>query len=560
MRRRWKRATALTLSASLVGACATSPDKIETAYVSPVTYQNYTCAQLRAELGRVTQRAHDLHASLQERADNDTGKMVVGMVLFWPILFALEGESTAAQEYARLKGERDMLEKLATEKNCRHITIVDVPAQQPGDAVAGRSKEERLQELKALKDKGLLSDQVYHQEQLRVLAEAAPAAARPPHAGATAAPAAQATPATARPAGLQPGDRWEYEFRDSRKAGSVARSFVIEQASAQLIVERISLADGNTLSAEHRAGAYLELTGGMQFAPYYFAFQPEAATRPIESLRVSGGDACANRRVGGGDYAASHECEVRAEFTGPDLVSVAAGTFESQRVRVKIASQMRGGYMGARRRNTGEGTFWISAASGRLVKAVVKYDAERPWTETMELVSMKVAMREAPPSPQKVVVASASTSVPPAAAAARTETSLAAAQASATLPAPPDGVALGTLLAMGARALSPEQTKTVLTGGMLRGVTPDGAAVLASYNPDGTLTGSVGGRDLAEGKWRLDRQGRMCVDFWIPSLKRSWENVCRYWFELGGKLYFPSDSDLNSDHSQRMSLRTLTPR
>ena len=46
-------------------------------------------------------------------------QMGVGLVLFWPTLFFLEGgDGAEAAEYARLKGERDALEQAYTQKKC----------------------------------------------------------------------------------------------------------------------------------------------------------------------------------------------------------------------------------------------------------------------------------------------------------------------------------------------------------------------------------------------------------------------------------------------------------
>lgn len=45
--------------------------------------------------------------------------MGVGLVLFWPTLFFLEGgDGPQAQEYARLKGERDAIERVSIQKKC----------------------------------------------------------------------------------------------------------------------------------------------------------------------------------------------------------------------------------------------------------------------------------------------------------------------------------------------------------------------------------------------------------------------------------------------------------
>lgn len=99
--------------------CATQPDDIATAYVSPVQYQNFSCTQIASEIERVNRRAGELEGTLQDTADNDAGQMGIGLLLFWPALFLLEGgDGPQAEEYARLKGERDALEQSAVQKDC----------------------------------------------------------------------------------------------------------------------------------------------------------------------------------------------------------------------------------------------------------------------------------------------------------------------------------------------------------------------------------------------------------------------------------------------------------
>ena len=64
-------------------------------------------------------RASELHGQLKKTADNDAAQMGVGLILFWPVLFFLEGgDGPQAAEYARLKGERDALEEVAIFKKC----------------------------------------------------------------------------------------------------------------------------------------------------------------------------------------------------------------------------------------------------------------------------------------------------------------------------------------------------------------------------------------------------------------------------------------------------------
>lgn len=110
---------ALSVASVAITGCATSPDKIAAQSVSSVPYEQYNCRQVGAEIDRVTRRASELHGNLQKTASNDNAQMAVGMLLFWPALFFLEGgDGPDASEYARIKGERDALEKVAIQKEC----------------------------------------------------------------------------------------------------------------------------------------------------------------------------------------------------------------------------------------------------------------------------------------------------------------------------------------------------------------------------------------------------------------------------------------------------------
>lgn len=131
----------ILLVASLSG-CASSPDKMAAAYVSPIQYQDYDCTQVGSELTRVSRRAQELYGRLDKTASNDAAQMAVGMVLFWPALFFLEGgDGPEAAEYARLKGERDALEQVAIQKHCDPAIIP--PAMNPPEPQATPAPEPR---------------------------------------------------------------------------------------------------------------------------------------------------------------------------------------------------------------------------------------------------------------------------------------------------------------------------------------------------------------------------------------------------------------------------------
>ena len=113
-----KKFVAAALCASLaVASCASNPDDIGANYVSPMTYNSMTCAQLESELIRVGNRVNQVTGRQRSQANNDAMVMGVGLVLFWPALFFLKGNA-GADELRQLKGEYDALHINATEKSC----------------------------------------------------------------------------------------------------------------------------------------------------------------------------------------------------------------------------------------------------------------------------------------------------------------------------------------------------------------------------------------------------------------------------------------------------------
>lgn len=112
-------AVAAAVSAGLVLAgCATAQKDIVATSVSPLQYSQYTCQQIVAENHRVLGKVSQIGARLDEAASNDQTIAGVGLVLFWPALFALGGTKQQEAEYARLKGEHDALQQAAIQKQC----------------------------------------------------------------------------------------------------------------------------------------------------------------------------------------------------------------------------------------------------------------------------------------------------------------------------------------------------------------------------------------------------------------------------------------------------------
>ncbi|PIW27264.1 MAG: metal ABC transporter ATP-binding protein [Rhodospirillales bacterium CG15_BIG_FIL_POST_REV_8_21_14_020_66_15] len=107
-------ATVLTLS-----ACASQPNEISAQNISTLQYKDYDCDQLAMESDRIDRRIGELHGQLKKKADDDAVQMGVGLVLLWPTLFFLEGgDGPEAQEYGRLKGEKEAIETVAIHNKC----------------------------------------------------------------------------------------------------------------------------------------------------------------------------------------------------------------------------------------------------------------------------------------------------------------------------------------------------------------------------------------------------------------------------------------------------------
>lgn len=108
-------------------ACATAPKKIAAQYVSPLQYKSYDCDTITMEQSRIERRTNELYHSLKKDASNDAWQMGVGLVLFWPVLFALEGgDGPEASEYARLKGEYEALRVNSVQRKCQLVFEEDL--------------------------------------------------------------------------------------------------------------------------------------------------------------------------------------------------------------------------------------------------------------------------------------------------------------------------------------------------------------------------------------------------------------------------------------------------
>lgn len=118
---------ASSLLIALTG-CASKPSEMPTAYVSPLKYKDYDCDQIVMEMDYVSNRTTTLYTNLNKKASDDSAQMAVGMIIFWPALFFLEGgDGPEAAEYSTLKGEFEALRQAAIKKKCDKEMIPESP-------------------------------------------------------------------------------------------------------------------------------------------------------------------------------------------------------------------------------------------------------------------------------------------------------------------------------------------------------------------------------------------------------------------------------------------------
>jgi hypothetical protein len=117
-----KKPIVYALSACIaLSGCATASKDISVAYVSPMQYQSYDCDQLSSETQRIQTRVVQLGGRLDTAASNDKALVGVGVLLFWPALFALGGTKQQEADYSRLRGEYDAVQQSAILKKCSGI-------------------------------------------------------------------------------------------------------------------------------------------------------------------------------------------------------------------------------------------------------------------------------------------------------------------------------------------------------------------------------------------------------------------------------------------------------
>lgn len=105
------------LCAVAAAGCAPKPEEVVGTYVSPSTYSSYSCKQIITERNLVVQKVNELSGVQSKKAEDDSAKTAIGIVLFWPALFFV-GHDDVAPQLATAKGNYDALTAAGTTKGC----------------------------------------------------------------------------------------------------------------------------------------------------------------------------------------------------------------------------------------------------------------------------------------------------------------------------------------------------------------------------------------------------------------------------------------------------------
>jgi hypothetical protein len=107
----------VALGAAL-GGCVSSAADITPAYVSPITYQSFTCQQLGQEAQSISARAAALSGAQDSQHTKDGWTTAAAVVIFWPAAFLVSGDKQTAAELSQMKGQMVAVEQASIQKKC----------------------------------------------------------------------------------------------------------------------------------------------------------------------------------------------------------------------------------------------------------------------------------------------------------------------------------------------------------------------------------------------------------------------------------------------------------
>ncbi|WP_084621060.1 hypothetical protein [Paracoccus aminophilus] len=102
-----------SVTVCILSGCAQKPEAIQSAYVSPSTYQGWSCQQLQSEAIRIDNALARASNQQEKARSNDT----VGVIFLGLPVSSLSGGNVAPQ-IADLKGRKEVIEQTQISQKC----------------------------------------------------------------------------------------------------------------------------------------------------------------------------------------------------------------------------------------------------------------------------------------------------------------------------------------------------------------------------------------------------------------------------------------------------------
>jgi len=109
---------AISLALILSGCNNVKSSEVISQNVSTYEYSDMTCSQLEGEMVFLKNAANSAGNVVDKKNSSAKGKNAAAFILFWPALFLIDDNSSEAQQYARLKGEYEAVQRTHRKNDC----------------------------------------------------------------------------------------------------------------------------------------------------------------------------------------------------------------------------------------------------------------------------------------------------------------------------------------------------------------------------------------------------------------------------------------------------------
>jgi uncharacterized lipoprotein YehR (DUF1307 family) len=112
---------ALVAAAAALSACsdAQKASEVTAQYVPATQYDRMSCRALAEEAARLQSSVAGMEAEVDKAYKQDKTMEAVTWILFWPAVFAMDGNETEAGRLAQARGEAEAIRTAMTQKGCR---------------------------------------------------------------------------------------------------------------------------------------------------------------------------------------------------------------------------------------------------------------------------------------------------------------------------------------------------------------------------------------------------------------------------------------------------------